>query len=181
TSTDYTATSFLFHTPEISIALVQKATLSTVPIIWENELNVSNDFCDSAKDNGLAIGFSNAIHKPNGVSSLFSVCRSHECLTEKELNKISPYLIWVANLAVQILEKVNNEYAGIVLTEILTPREIEILKWTTEGKTANEVAIILGITVRTVTFHITNAVTKLNSCNKTSAVIKAVSLGLLDI
>lgn len=161
--------------------IVRKATFSTEPVLWENELTESNDFCDAARDCGLSIGWSNAIHKPNGASSLFSVCRSTESLTDAELNKLSPYLYWVSNLAVQTLERVNNDYAGVVLTEILTPREIEILKWSSEGKTANEIAIILGITVRTVTFHITNCVAKLNACNKTSAIIKAVSLGLLDI
>lgn len=60
----------------------------------------------------------------------------------------------------------------------LTSREIEILKWTAEGKTAGDIAIILSMKERTVHFHVANAIQKMGACNKTSAVVQAALSGL---
>ena len=61
----------------------------------------------------------------------------------------------------------------------LTDREIEVLRWTADGKTASEIADILNISERTANFHIANAITKLNAPNKTAAVVRAGMLGML--
>jgi LuxR family transcriptional regulator len=61
----------------------------------------------------------------------------------------------------------------------LTDREIEVLRWTADGKTASEIADILNISERTANFHIANVITKLNAPNKTAAVIRAGLLGML--
>ncbi|MFH4351257.1 LuxR C-terminal-related transcriptional regulator, partial [Acinetobacter baumannii] len=55
----------------------------------------------------------------------------------------------------------------------------EALRWTAEGKTSAEIAQILGVTERTVNFHLSNSMQKLNVNNKISAAIRAVMLGLL--
>jgi len=60
----------------------------------------------------------------------------------------------------------------------LTLREVEVLRWSAEGKTAAEVAIILDVKVRTVNFHIGSAVRKIGVRNKTSAVVHAALHGL---
>jgi DNA-binding CsgD family transcriptional regulator len=61
----------------------------------------------------------------------------------------------------------------------LTPRELEVLRWTMEGKTAWEVGAILGISERTAVLHIQNAMRKLGSNNKHQAVLKALRMGLI--
>ena len=61
----------------------------------------------------------------------------------------------------------------------LTPREIEALYWTMEGKTAWEVGQILGISERTAVLHVNNAMHKLGCVNKHQAVLKALRLGLI--
>jgi LuxR family transcriptional regulator len=60
----------------------------------------------------------------------------------------------------------------------LTVREIEILKWTAEGKTAADIAIILSMKERTVHFHVANAVQKMGACNKVAAVVQAALSGM---
>ncbi len=60
----------------------------------------------------------------------------------------------------------------------LTFREIEVLKWSAEGKTAAEVAIILDLKIRTVNFHIGSAIRKMGASNKTSAVVQAALHGV---
>lgn len=63
----------------------------------------------------------------------------------------------------------------------LTDREVCVLSWTAAGKTSSEIGMILGISTRTVNFHITTALMKLDAVNKTQAVVKAVMLGLLKV
>ena len=65
-------------------------------------------------------------------------------------------------------------------TESLSPREIEVLKWTADGKTADDIAEILNVSRNTINFHIKNAVRKLQAANKTAAVVKAAVSGLLS-
>jgi len=60
-----------------------------------------------------------------------------------------------------------------------TPREIEGLCWTMDGKTAWEVGEALGISERTAVLHINNAMHKLGCTNKHQAVLKALRLGLI--
>ena len=62
--------------------------------------------------------------------------------------------------------------------EQLTEREIEILKWTAVGKTADDIALILSMKKRTVHFHVANAVQKMGVCNKTAAVVQAALSGM---
>ena len=61
----------------------------------------------------------------------------------------------------------------------LTPRELESLRWTMDGKTAWEVGNILGISERTAVLHVNNAMHKLGCVNKHQAVLKALRLGLI--
>lgn len=62
----------------------------------------------------------------------------------------------------------------------LTQRELEALRWTMEGKTAWEVASILGISEQTAVRHLSNATRKLRCVNKHHAVVTAMRLGLLQ-
>jgi DNA-binding CsgD family transcriptional regulator len=64
-------------------------------------------------------------------------------------------------------------------TPKLTPRELDCLRWTMEGKTAWEVGTILGISERTAVLHLNNGMHKLGCSNKHQAVLKALRLGLL--
>ena len=59
---------------------------------------------------------------------------------------------------------------------VLTHREKEVLKWVTHGKTNPEIAIILGISRRTVCFHLNNIYQKLGVSTRTQAAIMCVNL-----
>jgi DNA-binding CsgD family transcriptional regulator len=67
-------------------------------------------------------------------------------------------------------------------TELLvSARELDCLKWTTAGKTAWEASVILGISERTVRFHLNAAREKLKCATTAQAVAKAVGYQLIDI
>ena len=65
--------------------------------------------------------------------------------------------------------------------QVLTPREREVLAWSAEGKSAAEIAEILGIGKRTVDGHADNAIRKLGASNRTHAVALAIRLGLVEV
>jgi DNA-binding NarL/FixJ family response regulator len=62
----------------------------------------------------------------------------------------------------------------------LNQREVETLTFSARGKTSAEIATILGLSKRTVDFHIENACRKLNVATRIQAAVKAVSGGLIE-
>lgn len=61
----------------------------------------------------------------------------------------------------------------------LTKRELDTLSWTAQGKTAWEVGVILGMSEKTVNFHLGNAMRKLDVNSKHLAVLKCITAGVL--
>jgi DNA-binding NarL/FixJ family response regulator len=76
--------------------------------------------------------------------------------------------------------------AGVARMELwpklvdLNDREVEALTWVARGKTSAEIAQILGLSKRTIDFHIDNARAKLGAATRTEAVIKAADGGLIE-
>ena len=74
---------------------------------------------------------------------------------------------------------INARLAGVARNEMwpkqamLNDREIEALTWVARGKTSAEIADLIGITRRTVDFHLDNARIKLGAATRTEAAIKA--------
>lgn len=62
---------------------------------------------------------------------------------------------------------------------MLTPREIEILRWVQEGKTNGEIGSILGKSRWTSKYHLKNIMKKLNVTTRTQAVSQAIGMGIL--
>lgn len=63
--------------------------------------------------------------------------------------------------------------------EIFSKRENEIIYWASMGKTYQEIALILGIKLSTVKFHIGNAVKKLGVTNAKHAIRLGIELQLI--
>ena len=62
----------------------------------------------------------------------------------------------------------------------LNDREVEVLTWVARGKTSVEIGQIVGLTKRTIDFHIDNARAKLSAATRTEAVIKATTGRLIE-
>lgn len=63
----------------------------------------------------------------------------------------------------------------------LTERELEILRWLSQGKSSWDISKILDISERTVKFHVNNACVKLDAVNRTHAVAKAILHDLISV
>jgi DNA-binding CsgD family transcriptional regulator len=61
-------------------------------------------------------------------------------------------------------------------TQKFTPREQEVFKWLVEGKTQKETGMILGITPRTVQWHLYSIYGKLKVNNLVSAILEEYTL-----
>lgn len=55
----------------------------------------------------------------------------------------------------------------------LSPRESEVLGWLKLGKTSWDISRILGISERTVNYHVKNIIQKLDVANRSHAVYQA--------
>lgn len=64
-------------------------------------------------------------------------------------------------------------------TRHLSPRELTVLLWMKEGKTNWEIAQILGLSERTVRFHVGGIFEKLDVTSRTQAVARALGAGLI--
>ena len=55
----------------------------------------------------------------------------------------------------------------------LTPREVEVLFWISEGKSNQDIGVILGAKTGTICKHVEHILSKLNVENRTSAAVMA--------
>lgn len=160
---------------------------SSLPIAWDQDtyVNVGQGHVhEHMRFHGFNAGICTTAHLPNGVHFLFGVDRP-EILpaSPHDLQKIVAEVQLLAVHAQESSIRLSSEAVAAIHptdTPHLTTREIEVLKWTMEGKTAWETGAILNISQRTATIHITNAMRKLGAVKKHQAVIRALQLGLIS-
>jgi DNA-binding NarL/FixJ family response regulator len=82
---------------------------------------------------------------------------------------------------------INARLAGVARNDVwpkpvttLNDRETEALTWVARGKTSAEVADLVGLSKRTVDFHLDNARVKLGAATRTEAAIKAAMGKLIE-
>jgi DNA-binding NarL/FixJ family response regulator len=77
-----------------------------------------------------------------------------------------------------VLRRVRGESSGITA---LTPREQAVLEQLARGLGNKQIAAALGISERTVKFHVSSVFTKLEASNRTEAVTRAAQMGLITL
>ncbi len=81
----------------------------------------------------------------------------------------------------KLLKRISAGQAPPDLSSLVTPRELEVLNLLAQGLQNKEIADKLAITQRTVKFHVTSILSKLEAGNRTEAVSIAVRKGLIEI
>jgi len=157
-----------------------------LPITWdrigphEEEDEGARNFMAESRDFGMQNGVSFPIHTAQGEFAMLSLAlgegkkRAHSLILNAipYVQLISLYIHEAVRRAVNILQTCHN-------LPQLTEREKECLLWIAEGKTSWETSMIIGISERTVIFHLQNATHKLKVTNRQQAVARAVSVGLI--
>jgi LuxR family quorum-sensing system transcriptional regulator SolR len=171
----YETARYLSVDPTIAHALV-----SIKPVLWSDEVFANAaSLWEDARSHGLQIGWAQPVHDIKGTASLLTLARSHDAMSSLEVGHKAPQLAWLAQAVHETLTNVLASKPDSPSAITLTAREINVLRWAGDGKTAAETADILGIAERTVTFHIDNAVRRLGAVNKTAGVLKAAMLRLI--
>ena len=163
--------------------VMQHCKRQSVPIIWDQDTYVAKGMGEMWEEQalfGISNGICLALHMPEGRHFILGVERDRPVpIDAGELTSVVAdlqlFAVYAQDAALRIL------VPGALDPSVpsLTPRELEALRWTMEGKTAWEVGSVLGITERTAALHVNNATHKLGCVNKHQAVLKALKFGLL--
>ncbi len=63
----------------------------------------------------------------------------------------------------------------------LTARELEAMNWVAQGKSSTDIAVLMGLSERTVNFHVNNVVQKLGLATRLQAAVRCALLGLIKV
>jgi DNA-binding CsgD family transcriptional regulator len=163
--------------------VMQHCKRQSVPIIWDQDTYVAQgaaDLWEQQAGFGYRTGIAMALHLPEGRHFMLGVDRDQALPANlSELQRLVADLQLFAVHAQDAAVRLLVPQALQPERPALTPRELEALRWTMEGKTAWEVGAILGISERTAVLHVNNAMHKLGCVNKHQAVLKALRLGLI--
>lgn len=161
--------------------LVRKVSQEALPVVWTDDLFTSQPaFWEDARAHGIRHGWALATRGKHMTSGLLSLARSHQAVTQSELSETEFKLVWLSHVIHGLIATMELRKLMPEPVRELTPRECEILRWCSAGKTADEIGKVLGISERTVNFHITNSLAKLKVANKTQAVAKALLLDMIS-
>ncbi len=79
-----------------------------------------------------------------------------------------------------ISERLNRRRTAAAQQQVeLTPREVEVIRMVTEGRTDREMGDALGVSERTIRYHLTGVFNKLGVSSRPEAVARAMEHGLL--
>ncbi|MBQ5950010.1 autoinducer binding domain-containing protein [Massilia sp. ST3] len=168
----YAAAGYLAVDPTVAHGVA-----SLDPLVWSEALFAgARPLWEEARGHQLRIGWAQSSRAADGSAGMLTLARSHERLSDTELARSERDMIWLAHAAHEAMVRLQGQKQP---RAPLSVREAEVLRWMADGKTSSEAAIILGLSERTVNFHVANALLKLGAANKTAAVVKAALLGLL--
>jgi len=91
-------------------------------------------------------------------------------------HRVSDYLL---GILVHVQTRFERKPAAQRAPQSLSSRELTVLKWMKEGKTNWEIARIIGLSERTVRFHVGSIFEKLDVKSRTQAVARALGAGLI--
>ena len=163
--------------------VMQHCRRQTMPIIWDQSTYTRcgmGELWEEQARFGYRTGVCLAMHLPDGRHFVLGVDRDQPLPDDNlELRRLVADLQLFAVYAQDAAQRVMSPSERMLEMPALTPRELEALRWTMEGKTAWELGTILGITERTAVLHVNNATHKLGCTSKHQAVLKALRLGLI--
>lgn len=162
------------------VAAQSKASLR--PILWSadtyRKLGLGR-VADAFEPFGFGAGFDIPMHSPTGSMLNIGFARDRAFVHEpSEAVRVIAEAQLFGSFAFPALDRLLAHTRQQSFPK-LTPKELEVLKWTVAGKTAFEAGAILSCTERTVNFHVQNICTKLNVINKRAAIAKAMQLRLV--
>lgn len=159
------------------IALTQSNPVKWRKIFQAAKGKLEREYINKLREYGIKDGISFPIHGPNGPMAILSYGAQN--VIEIKDGDID-FLNLVAILAMQrIKQYLAKKYVTKPRSATLTERETECLSWVLDGKTNWEIGVLMGVSARTVQFHIANCQNKLNATNRVQVAVKALVQGLV--
>ena len=146
-------------------------------MIWSQALDSDDSLCWAGPE--IELGAHGITYAAMGAdSTLYSIsyARNGPAVTEGEKGAAAWKLRYLNALVRRYCVVLNLfEYGASALTE----REIEVLRWTADGKCTNDVAAILGISSNTVNYHLKQISKKMNCNTKLQAATYAAAVNMI--
>lgn len=158
--------------------LVKHCSQSTKPFAWlgtttDKPFLMAPELFEEYYSWGHRGGWGQSVIEGNGQFSIFHV-DSSDSFTAKHMAHFDLQLQWIATAVLSRMNQVRKK------SDIrLSLREQEVLRWTGDGKTTEQISAILMLSPSTINFHLRNAMVKLDAPNKMAAVVRAIFLDLL--
>lgn len=154
---------------------------TSLPVAWSEVPYDRSDpgpsrVMNESPEFGLVEGVSVAVSTPRGFKAGVSFSARKLRLTKPE----RAALHFVAVYAESRARALRGGEALPTPAPLLSPRELECLKWAAEGRTAWEISVILSLSHRTVEQYLASAAAALGAVNRVQAVAEAMRRGILD-
>lgn len=156
----------------------------SAPFVYDQSMYVNEqagDLWDVQASFGYKTGIAMALHLPGGKHFVMGVDRDQplpgdDIIVTRLMADLQLLAVHAQETAVRLLAP---QALGMEQVPHLTEREIEILKWTAEGKSGWAVGQILHISEHNVKYHVNKILVKLAVGSKHQAAAKAKALGLI--
>ena len=158
---------------------------SATALIWDGgDMGTDEDsncpvFFRESADFGLRHGLTIPVHGLGCQWGLVAVASTRVRKGEIDARKLAEVHLFAA-----YVHEIGHRLATVEATSQhvhLTERERECLRWTAEGKTGWEISKVLGISERTVVFHLENAARKFGVFGRRQAAARAIALQMISL
>jgi len=157
----------------------------SAPFVYDQSMYVNEQAADLWEMQalfGYKTGIAMALHLPGGKHFVMGVDREQplpgdDVIITRMMADLQLLAVHAQDTAIRLLAPKVHELQQALPR--LTDRELEILKWTAEGKSSWAVGQILSISEHNVKYHVKRILIKLEVSSKYQAAAKAKSLGLL--
>jgi LuxR family transcriptional regulator, quorum-sensing system regulator BjaR1 len=138
---------------------------------------------DEASEFGLLDGFYLPIHQPDGSMYGVSMMVRRKFDNEPRMLAALQLLAIYYSVAAQRLgiSPLTSPPSTDQPKAILTPRQLECLKWSRAGKSSWETSVILGLSEHTINEHLAEARKRLGARTTNQAVIESIARGLMPL
>lgn len=165
--------------------VVRHALSSSVPIFWDEirrDDGLVQKFFEEAEHHGLSHGISAPVCGRRGEVGVLSLSREEPIGTDEQLRfELQRELTWFVTLLHEAVNRVAFSATPSRGQPRLSEREKQILMWAAAGESSLSIARELGITERTVLFHIEKAGRKMGVTGRHKIVSQAVGCGALAL
>jgi DNA-binding CsgD family transcriptional regulator len=159
--------------------IIKRGASSMMPQYWS--LDDVELACETLVEAGASlsgIGITSGLMVPvngmNGKRYLTNFAGNRDALSQASLNELGMIALHALDAYGRLC------HTGSKGRSPLTKREIDVVRWTAQGKTSVEIAGLLSISEHTVNAYMNNAIRKLDCVNRVQLVAKTIRLRLID-